>query len=341
MKNLTKKVKKTPQNDVNNSQGWLLFFYSIPSKPVSGRMKIWRKLAGAGAVQLKGAVYILPMTEEHYEFFQWLVSEVESLGGEAAFTSVRKIDSVPDQDIIDFFATRRNEEYQVITGTVEDIETRINSLRKGSKSQNPRGLSEQITKVYRRFEEVQKTDFFLSSKGKALRAKIDTLNVVLKGFSSTHSAKGVPAVARKRLGDYQGKRWVSRKRPFVDRMASAWLIKRFVDKSASFCLADEKEIASFKKDYVTFDVSGGDFTHIGDLCTFEILVRGFGIKDRVVRKIAEIVHELDIKDDKYHNAEARGVGEILSGLRKSIKDDSELLEKGMSVFEMLYRSKVG
>ncbi len=341
MRNLTKRDKKTPQNDVDNRQGWLLFFYSIPSKPVSGRMKIWRKLARAGAVQLKGAVYILPLTDEHYEFFQWLVSEVESLGGEAAFTSVGKIDSMPDKDIIDFFATRRNEEYQAITRTVEDMETRINSLRKGSRSQNLKHLSEQITKVYRSFEEVQKTDFFLSSKGKALRARIDTLNAVIKGFSDTRSAKGIPSVVRKRLEDYQGKIWVSRKKPFVDRMSSAWLIRRFIDRSASFYLVDEKEVAPFKKDHVTFDVSGGVFTHMGDLCTFETLVRAFGIKDKAVRKIAEIVHELDIKDEKYRNPEAAGIKEMLSGLRKAVKDDIELLEKGMSVFEMVYRSKAG
>lgn len=334
-------MEKTLRSNVNKGQGWLLFFYSIPSKPVSSRMKIWRKLAGAGAVQLKGAVYILPLTEEHYEFFQWLVSEVESLSGEAAFTSVKKIDSMPNKDIIELFVVRKEEEYQEVIRTVEGLETRMNSLRKGSRSQNLKSLSEQIARVSRGFEEVRKTDFFLPGKGNALRTRINTLNAALQDFSGALLSKGIPAVAQKRLEDYQGRVWTSRKRPFVDRMASSWLIRRFIDRSASFYLVNEKDLVFVKKGHVTFDVSGGEFTHVGDLCTFEVLVKAFGIKDKTVRKVAEIVHELDVKDDKYNNAESRGIEEILSGLRKSVKDDTELLEKGMSVFEMLYRSKAG
>jgi len=135
--------------------------------------------------------------------------------------------------------------------------------------------------------------------------------------------------------------WASRKRPFVDRMASAWLIRRFIDKNATFKLMEERDFVATGQDYVTFDVSGGVFTHVGDFCTFEVLIRTFGVKDKTVRRIAEIVHELDIKDDKYRTPEAAGLEQILSGLRKAIKDDSDLLEKGMSVFEMLYLSKTG
>ncbi len=325
----------------STKEGWLLFFYSVPSKPVSNRMKIWRKLSKAGAVQIKGAVYILPMTDEHYEFFQWLVAEVDSMGGEAAFTRVEAIDSMKDQEIMELFNNHKGLEYQSINKVLENLETKVNSVKKGSKSQNLKPLSEQIVKITKSYEETLKTDFFSSKAGAALRSRVNALNAAIRGLSGASPESKSAGVPLRRLEDYQGKVWVSRKRPFVDRMASAWLIRRFIEKNARFRLVDEKELANPGKNEVTFDVSGGIFTHAGDLCTFEVLVRAFGVKDRAVRKIAEIVHDLDIRDDKYRTPEAAGLEEILSGLKKSVKDDIELLDKGMSVFEMMYLSKIG
>jgi hypothetical protein len=328
------------KND-NRSQGWLLFFYSAPSKPVSNRMKIWRKLSKAGTVQLKGAVYILPMNEEHYEFFQWLVSEVSSMGGEAAFTRIETIDSIKDNEIKALFNERQEGAYQEISKALDDLDTRVNSIRKGSKSQDGQAFSGQLAKARKNYEEALKTDFFFSKTGAVLQSRIDALNAVIKGLAGSVAKSKPVSVSSNKTEDYQGRIWVSRKRPFVDRMASAWLIRRFIDKRGAFKLMDEKDLAAAGKGDVTFDVSGGAFTHLGDLCTFEVLVKSFGLKDKAVRKIAEIVHELDIKDDKYHNPETRGLEEILSGLRKAVKDDNKLLEKGMAIFEMLYMSKAG
>ncbi|MBI5640387.1 MAG: chromate resistance protein [Nitrospirae bacterium] len=332
-------MKQVSRKNVGRGQGWLLFFYSIPSKPVSNRMKIWRKLSKAGTVLLKGAVYILPMSEEHHEFFQWLVSEVSSMGGEAAFTRVEAVDSIKDEEIKALFNVRQEGEYQAVGRSLDDIETRANSIRKGSKIQNGQGLLAQLVKVRKSYEETLKTDFFFSTAGAALRARIDALDAGIKGLTGT-TAKAKPAVVSSRkTEEYQGRIWVSRKRPFVDRMASAWLIRRFIDRNAAFMLVDEKDLAAAGQAHVTFDVSGGAFTHLGDLCTFEVLMKSFGLRDKAVRRIAEVVHELDIKDDKYRNPETRGLEDILSGLRKSVKDDMKLLEKGMAVFEMLYVSK--
>ena len=144
----------------------------------------------------------------------------------------------------------------------------------------------------------------------------------------------------RKIEDFQNKKWVTRKRPFVDRMASSWLIRKFIDRNAEFKFMEEKETGLLAgKDIVTFDVKDGDFTHHADLCTFEALVRSFGIKDKVVKKIAEIVHELDVKDEKFKVDEARGIEGLLSGIRKTAKSDAEALEKEMEVFEMLYASK--
>lgn len=334
-------IKRKSALGTGKWSGWLLFFYSVPSRPVSNRMKVWRRLARAGAVLLKGAVYVLPNTDENHELFQWLVSEVSSMGGEAAFTQVAAVDSMDDGEIIALFAARREADYQNLHRVLDDLETRVNSIRKGSRPQDIRGLSERISKVSRNLEDIQKTDFFGSGGDRAIRRRIDSLAAGLRGLSGTVPVRRRQVVPRKRIEDHRGLVWVSRKRPFVDRMASAWLIRRFIDKGAVFSLRDERDMSGPGKGEVRFDVSGGEFTHLDDLCTFEVMVKSFGLKDKTVRKIAEIVHELDIKDDKHRNPEARGVEEILLGLRRSEQDDNQLLEKGISVFEMLYRSKSG
>jgi hypothetical protein len=151
--------------------------------------------------------------------------------------------------------------------------------------------------------------------------------------------QGTPVIKHAELNDYQGKVWVTRKNPFVDRMASAWLIKRFIDPKASFAFIDERDIASLDNTSVAYDVRGAAFTHVGDLCTFEVLVKSFGIKDKAVKRIAEIVHDLDVKDNKYHKPETAGVEDILAGIRKTAKNDTDGLERGMAVFEMLYQSE--
>jgi len=121
-------------------------------------------------------------------------------------------------------------------------------------------------------------------------------------------------------------------------MASAWLVRRFVDPDAKFRFIDEKDFGILSSGEISFDMQGGEFTHHGDLCTFEVLMRSFGIKDKAAKKIAEIVHDLDLKDDKYGNAAGSGIEEVLSGIRKTSKDDFDMLEKGMAVFEMFYAS---
>ncbi len=320
---------------------WLLIFYSVPSKPVSNRMKLWRKLAKAGAVQLKGSVYILPENEEHYEFFEWLISEVTAMGGDGAFVKAARIETLKQNEIIALFNHQREKEYRAVEKKLEELERKINSIRKGGKNQQPDKLLEQLRKYIKEYEELRKVDFFSSKAGITLGKRIGALEPEIKGLAES-SLKGqlaVPAIKLADTSDYQGKLWVTRKNPFVDRMASAWLIRKFIDKRALFSFSDEQNPGGAGSGRVTFDMRGGDFTHAGDLCTFEVLIKTFGIRDKSAKKISEIVHELDVKDDRYDNPESPGVEEVLAGIRKTAKNDREALERGMAVFAMLYASK--
>ena len=323
--------KKSPQE-------WLLIFYSVPSHPVSNRMMIWRKLAKAGAVQLKGAVYVLPATEEHEELLQWLIGEVKSMGGDGAFVRSAEIRTMTDADIRRLFTTQADQEYHKLEKALDALERKIQSIRKGTKNEEGKRLSDQIAKLTKEFAGVAKHDFFDSSTGQTMQQRIQALEAAVRDAGKKAPEKEASIMAR-RMQDYQGKIWATRKNPFVDRMASAWLIKRFIDPKASFTFLNERDIASRGNTSVAFDVRGAAFTHVGDLCTFEVLVKSFGIKDKAVKKIAEIVHDLDVKDDKYGKPEATGVEDILAGIRKTAKNDADGLERGMAAFEMLYQSK--
>jgi hypothetical protein len=320
--------------------GWILFFYTVPSKPVSNRMKVWRKLMKAGAVQLKGTVYLLPFNDEHYEFLQWLVSEIAAMKGEGAFTRIEKMDTMKDSEIIALFDQHRATDYKVIEKALEDFERKLSSIKKGGKVQNIKGLTEQCGKIHKDFEDVKRIDFFFSKEGDVLSEMIKRVGIEVKKLSGTETKKESPVtISPRAIADYRGKVWVTREKPFIDRMASAWLIRRFIDRNASFDFIDERDMAAVGKNSIVFDMRGGEFTHIGDFCTFEVLIKSFAFRDRTLRKIAEIVHDLDMKDEKYHAAEAKGLEDILLGIRKTAKNDKEALENGIRVFEMLYMSK--
>jgi hypothetical protein len=317
---------------------WLLIFYSVPSHPVSNRMMIWRKLAKAGAVQLKGAVYILPATDEHEEFLQWLIGEVKSMGGDGAFVRSSEIQAMDESDILQLFKNQAEKEYRGFERKLETLERKIQSIRKGAKQDENVRLSDHAGKLARELDDIHRRDFFSAPLGLEMTKRLQSLKTAIRGIGG----RGVEApgvITPKRAADYQGRTWFTRKKPFIDRMASAWLIRRFVDTRAAFKFISESDLSMVGGNAATFDMRGGEFTHIGDLCTFEVLAKSFGIRDKAVRKIAEIVHELDVKDDKYGNPESTGVEEILMGIRKTVKTDSDALERGVAVFEMLYQAK--
>jgi hypothetical protein len=245
-----------------------------------------------------------------------------------------------DTEIIALFNKQRANDYQTTEKVLDDLERRLSSIQKGAKAQYVKEISEQFDKVLKTFEEVKRIDFFSSMEGQALSRRIRQVRDDLKTLSGDEATKKRPAaIATRKPEDYQGKTWITRKRPFIDRMASAWIIKRFIDRDAAFDFVDEKNLDTIDKGSVAFDVRGGEFTHSSDICTFEVIIKSFGLKDRALKKMAEIVHDLDMKDEKYHATEAKGLEDILSGIRKTAKDDRDALEKGMAVFEMLYAAK--
>ena len=289
-------------------------------------------------MQLKGSVYILPDNEEHYEFLQWLVTEIAGMKGEGAFARIENIETIKNSEIIALFNEQRESDYRDISKSLDDLDRRLGSIQKWTKVQNIKVISEQFDKLVKEYDGTVAVDFFHPTEGKRLSERIINLKSQIRALSGAEEGKESPVLTRD-ITKYQGRVWVTRKKPFIDRMASAWLIKKFIDSKAVFGFIDEKEIDTLDNNSSAFDIREGEFTHSGDMCTFEVLIKAFGLKDKILRKMSEIVHDLDLRDDKYKAVEAKGLEDILAGIRKSAKDDSEALEKGIAVFEMLYVSK--
>jgi len=309
---------------------------------VASRVKIWRRLARAGAVPLKGAVYILPDSDEHYEFFQWLSAEAVHMKGEAGFLRAERLESMDTAEITALFNRQREKDYARVEEALTAVSRRLDGIRKGGRPGGMSALRQRLFRLLREFGEIRKIDFFSAPAGEALGKRFAAVEEALGMLAQREGRPGgaEPPVPR-RGRDFRGKVWVTRKRPFVDRMASAWLIRKFIDKNATFEFADEKEIQARMDDSVSFDVQGGQFTHVGELCTFEVLMKAFGIREPAVKRIARIVHELDLKDGKYKAPEAPGIEYLLRGIRNTAKTDAEALERGMAAFEALYASRSG
>lgn len=319
--------------------GWIVFFHSVPSKPVGVRMKAWRRLMKAGAVQLKGAVYVLPFSDEHMEFAQWLASEIGGMKGEAGFVRAETIGNCANAEIVALFDSQRRADYQAVERTLDGIDARLASMRKGSSPRETVAIMSQCDRLSKELNDIRLIDFFDSEYGRAVEQRFRRTAAELKSLTAgTRGEEEARAIEPRSASDYQGRAWITRSRPFVDRMASAWLIRKFIDGNASFGFIDENGSHSDSAGCVAFDVADGDFTHVGEMCTFEVIAKAFAIRDKAVARIAKIVHRIDVRDDRFDAPEAKGIEEILGGIRKSAADDMDALVRGMAVFEMLYVS---
>ena len=310
---------------------WLTLLMSLPPTPTRHRVGVWRKLKRMGAVNLRGSAWILPENPETTELVHWLVQEVQSFRGGATLLRVDAVETMSDEQLMALFNAERTAEYQAVTREVREILARVDRL--GSARRVPVDqLRGKLEGLKRELDRVQGIDYFTAPAGVRARALWETTAKRLRKVEARPSPSPTGGRRRGALPP-PGTTWVTRPRPHIDRIASAWLIKRFLDPQATFGFADRADAA---KKGVPFDVLGAEFGHHGEDCTFETLVKRFGVKDRRIRSIAEIVHEADLKDGKFARSEAVGIDLAVSGLVAAIPDDQELLERGMKLFDGLY-----
>ena len=304
---------------------WLMLMVSLPPNPSSLRVRVWRKLRTLGAVALRPSVYLLPPTPDNFERFQWLGQEVVKDGGEATFLSVDQIESMKQSEVVRLFQQARDQDYRLLAERYRKI---ARGLDRKTPPRTTARSDEELARLARELDRIREIDFFDASGYQEVKRFKETIEMRLHPRAA--GATSEPDIPP---GSLRGRRWVTRPRPHVDRVASAWLIKRFIDPEADFVFASPKE---FPVDAVPFDAAGVEFGHQGEDCTFETLLRRCGLEDPRLAQLAEIVHEIDLRDQKFARDEARGIDLALRGLLATFKDDQEVLTHGMTLFDGLY-----
>jgi hypothetical protein len=324
-------AKSTDASAAPGAKRWLLFVHQVPSRPSNLRVRTWRRLQQLGAVAVKQAVYVLPDSPGAREDFQWLKTEIESAGGQASVFAADSVDSWSDDALIHEFRQSRQRAYDEVAAEVKQVLQRARSRRRlSARTATAPRLRDGVRQ---RVAAIDRVDFF----GSAGRDRVVTLIEQLS--SQQASSGGRPSTVEASHDPRKWPRralWVTRPRPGVDRMASAWLIRRFIDADARFAFVQEAAAAPARA--IPFDMFGVQFGHQGDHCTFETLCEHFGISDAAVTRMAAIVHDLDLKDNRFAPSEAATMGLLVDGLQLGTGDDDELLARGMMLFDALHRS---
>jgi hypothetical protein len=296
---------------------WLLMLYELPARSGAARLSLWRNLKKLGAISLKTSAYLLPDSPQHHERFQWLAQQVRDRGGDATIIRLIDIEGLSNNDIVRQFNEARTADYDALVSELIALLTR---------SRNKEVPAEVLEKLTRRFGEIQRIDFFHCPRAQDAQM---TLERVGRSRTGKHEKP-----RRLNSRDFVGKPWVTRPRPGIDRAGSAWLIRTFIDPTASFVFADQPKD---QPSAIPFDMFGVEFSHQGEDCTFETLVRRFGISDKAVQRMAEMVHDADLEDGKFQTVECLGIDQVLQGWAKTDVGDEELLQRGIQCFEGLYR----
>lgn len=321
--------RPAPAQSLPGGHGWLLFVHQIPAHPSNLRVRTWRRLQQIGALAVKQAVYVLPDSPEAREDFEWLKTEIEAAGGQASVFAADTVDTWSNDALVDAF--RRSGE-QAYAGLAREADRVLRRMGAGRRSARHAPSRRAVRHLRERLSAIERVDFF-GSAGRdgvlALVRQIEERGSAGPRGQAGGEAPGPPASYRSRL-------WVTRPRPGVDRLASAWLIRRFIDAEARFEFAADRNAAP--QGSVPFDMFGVEFTHRGELCTFEMLCETFHLEEPALAKVAAIVHDLDLKDGRFGATEAPTVGLVMEGLRLARPDDHELLADGMTLFEALYRA---
>src|SRR5712691_5859346 len=317
---------------------WILLIHQLPPKPTNLRVRIWRKLQKLGAVAIKNSVYVLPANEKTHEDFQWLKQEIESAGGEASVFQAASVEGATDEEIIAAFRKARDEEFAAITAELDGLAGAVSQQTRGKHLSLGRLATHEseLDKLHAQLESVIANDFFNAARRTPALAAYERCQ---KAIRAAHGQPAKVSRSLKRSGTldlakYQGRRWMTRRNLHIDRLASAWLIKQFIDKRPRFYFVTEGETV---EGAIPFDMFGAEFTHHGEDCTFETMLKRFGLNDnKGLREIAEIVHDIDLKDDKFHRLEAAGLNAIINGLSETLREDRKLLQQTSAIFDGLH-----
>lgn len=309
---------------------WLLLIHQIRPNPPYLRVKVWRRLQAVGAVPIKNSVYVLPNTDEAREQFEWMIREITKDGGEAALCEARFLDGLDDGQVVSSFHRARDADYAEIAEAARRFERELSRKRPLPEKRRSQLLAE-AARLRRRITEVIDIDFLGAPGREAAEGLVSGLDSHLRGAGEERAESPGPA----ELESLRGRIWVTRKGLHIDRIASAWLIRRFVDQNVRFRFVSSKAYEPAPNE-IRFDMFEAEFTHEGDRCTFEVLLGRLGLDDPALACIAEIVHDIDLRDAKFDRPETPGIDHLITGLATTTTDDEVRLAQGSAIFEALY-----
>ena len=300
---------------------WIIFSYSVPATLSSERVRFWRRVSAIGSIQLKNSLYILPNLPHLHEQVQWITKEVEDVGGEAAMFVVSEVENVPHTELQQLFTTQSNAAYAAL---FEEISKTNKTVADGSSEIKP--LQNTVKKLRKKLESIRETDFFPSGEFNKVRVALDALaDTILHPDSQTES---LPKLDPR---EYENRTWVTREHPYIDRLASFWLISRYVDKHANLrFLAPDEEPAEGE---IPFDMSTGLFSHHGPLITFEVLAICFGVSSKPIKALIELIRPIDLQEDSVLPDDAMLFKQLLDGHINIASDDFALTQIIMLLFD--------
>ena len=297
---------------------WLLLLLRLPATHKAERVAVWRKLKKSGAIQIQTSTYILPDEPARYELFQWLTQEIRSAGGDATLVRAREIEGLPNEKLIELFNTTRAKEYATLRESLRG------ALSHRRKTRSSPAVGDNLDRVRKQFREIRQTDFFNCPRAQ-------DVEMLLRKMEGTQL--GEASVSKVATRDYRSRTWVTRPRPEIDRVGSGWLIRKFIDPKAKFIFA--KRIPANGR-AVSFDMLDAEFSHHGEDCTFETLLKRFRIQDKAAHKIGEMIHDADLDDGKFQRTECIGIDRVLKGWAREGISDQEILRRGLQCFDGLY-----
>ncbi len=295
---------------------WLLLLFSLPTNRNTERVAVWRRLKKMGAVQIKTSTYLLPDEPAQYEQFQWLAQQIRDYGGDSTLVRAQEIEGLTKEKVIVMFNDARAKDYAELRKSLQ----RFIGRRKKMDAEKATAELERLT---RQFREIREVDFFDSARG-------HDVAMLLRRAEGRSAARQLAVLDAKQ---YQGKTWLTRPRPEIDRVGSAWLISKFIDRKPKFVFAPSADAVPGT---IPFDMLDAEFSHHGNYCTFETLIRRFAISDKVVAKIGEMIHDADLDDARFQRVEAVGIDRVLKGWAREGLPDKEILRRGFECFEALY-----
>jgi hypothetical protein len=315
-------------SDRGEELGWLVLVHAVPPKPDYLRVKVGRRLHKLGAVPIKNSVYVLPSSDAAREDFAWLAKEIVREGGDASVLEASFIAGLSDADVKAMFCAARDEEYRELAS---ELKARSEELHPALDLQKRRALETDLARFRKRTGEIAAVDFFRASGREAVEGLLTTLESRLQEQEKVAPDELAPATSRP-----SGATWVTRTGIHVDRMASAWLIRRFIDPTATIKFIAPSSYRH-RAGELRFDMFEGEYTHEGDQCTFEVLIKCFALSDPGLTQLAELVHDVDLKDQKYGRPDTVGFERVVAAIAMAHPEDEVRLERASFLLDDLYQ----